>query len=50
MRRTLVLEVEARLGPEVSLHTVEGIGGRVTSAVFEAVPAVRRLVWIPPGD
>ncbi len=50
MGRSLVFDIEARLSPDVSLRTAEGIGSRVTSAVFDAVPAARRLNWIPRGD
>jgi cation diffusion facilitator family transporter len=49
MGRSLVLDIEARLSPDVSLHTADAIGARVTSAVFESVPAARRVNWIPRG-
>jgi cation diffusion facilitator family transporter len=47
MGRSLVLEIEARLDPDLSLKAAEAIGGRVTSAVLDAVPAARRVNWIP---
>ena len=50
MGRTLVLDIEGCLGPDVSLRTAEGIGTRVTAAVFAAVPAARRVNWVARGD
>jgi cation diffusion facilitator family transporter len=47
MGRSLVLEIEARLNPDISLKAAEGIGSRARSAVFDAVPSARRLNWIP---
>jgi cation diffusion facilitator family transporter len=47
MGRSLVLDIEARLDPDLSLQTAERIGSRVRSAVFDAVPAARRVNWIP---
>jgi divalent metal cation (Fe/Co/Zn/Cd) transporter len=47
MGRSLVLDIEARLSPDVSLGSPEGIGSRVRSAVFDAVPSARRVEWTP---
>lgn len=47
MGRSLVLDIEARLNPDISLKAAEGIGSRARSAVFDAVPSARRLNWIP---
>ena len=47
MGRSLVLDIEARLNPDISLETAEGIGSRARSAVLDAVPSARRLHWIP---
>ena len=47
MGRSLVLDIEARLNPDISLKTAEGIGNRTRSAVFDAVPSARRVNWIP---
>ncbi len=47
MGRSLVLDVEARLSPDLSLKSAEAIGRRVTTAVFDAVPTARRVNWIP---
>jgi cation diffusion facilitator family transporter len=47
MGRSLVLDIEARLNPDTSLETAEGIGSRARSAVLDAVPSARRLNWIP---
>jgi divalent metal cation (Fe/Co/Zn/Cd) transporter len=47
MGRSLVLDIEARLNPDISLETAEGIGRSARSAVFDAVPSARRLNWIP---
>lgn len=50
MGRSLVLDIEARLSPDASLKSADAIGSRVTSAVFDAVPAARRVNWIPRGN
>ena len=50
MGRSLVLDIEARLDPDLSLQAAEAIGNRVRSAVFDAVPAARRLNWVPRPD
>lgn len=50
MGRSLVQDIEGRLSPDDSLKAAEEIGSRVTSAVFDAVPAARRLNWIPRGN
>ncbi len=50
MGRSLLMDIEARLDPELSLQTAEGIGSRVRSAVFDAVPAARRLNWVARAD
>ncbi len=47
MGRSLVLYIEERLSPDVSLWSAEGIGRRVRSAVFDAVPSARRVEWTP---
>jgi cation diffusion facilitator family transporter len=47
MGRSLVLEVEGRLRPETSLDKAESIGQQVEAAVHGAVPAARRVQWIP---
>ncbi len=47
MGRSLVLDVEARLSPDLSLKSAEAIARRVTTAVFDAVPTARRGNWIP---
>ncbi len=41
MGRSLVLEVEARLIPGLSLEQADKIGSRVRTAAFDAVPAAR---------
>jgi cation diffusion facilitator family transporter len=47
MGRSLVIDIEARLNPDISLKTAEGVGSRARSAVFDAVPSARRINWIP---
>ena len=47
MGRSLVLDIEARLNPDISLETAEGIGSRARSAAFDTVPSARRVNWIP---
>jgi hypothetical protein len=47
MGRSLVIDIEARLNPDISLKTAEGIGSRARSAVFDAVTSARRVNWIP---
>jgi cation diffusion facilitator family transporter len=46
MGRSLMLEVEGFFGGEVSVDVADAIGRRVEGAVFEAVPAARRITWI----
>jgi cation diffusion facilitator family transporter len=46
MGRSLMLEVEGRLGAETSLERAESIGQQVEAAVRDAVPAARRVQWI----
>ena len=48
--RSLVMDIEARLDPDLSLEAAERIGSRVRSAVFDAVPSARRLTWVPRAD
>jgi cation diffusion facilitator family transporter len=47
MGRSLVLEIEAALDGDVSLDEADRLGARVETAVFTAVPAVRRISWCP---
>ncbi|HEY8735874.1 MAG TPA: cation diffusion facilitator family transporter [Candidatus Dormibacteraeota bacterium] len=47
MGRSLVIEVEAALSAETTLADAEAAGRRVETAILGAVPAVRRVDWIP---
>jgi cation diffusion facilitator family transporter len=47
MGRSLLLEVEAPLGPDAKLGDCDRIGAQVKAAVFAAVPAARAVQWIP---
>lgn len=47
MGRSLVLEVDLRIAADVRVGEVERIEERVETAIFDAVPAVRRLVCRP---
>jgi cation diffusion facilitator family transporter len=47
MGRSLVLEVEAELAPDLSLGEAERIGSGVEAAVHAAVPAARRVRFVP---
>jgi cation diffusion facilitator family transporter len=49
MGRSLVLDVEAQLAPSLTLEQADAVGGRVRTAIFAAVPSVRRLNWLPRG-
>jgi cation diffusion facilitator family transporter len=45
MGRSLVLEVEARVAPDLTVAEAEAIGCKVEDAVFAAVEAVRQVRW-----
>jgi divalent metal cation (Fe/Co/Zn/Cd) transporter len=45
MGRSLILDVEARLAPDVTLADAERIGSKVEDAVFDAVGSARRVHW-----
>jgi cation diffusion facilitator family transporter len=47
MGRSLVLEVEAELAPDLSLGEAERIGSGIEAAVHGAVPAARRVRFVP---
>ncbi len=47
MGRSLILEVEAELDDEVLLGHADRLGERVEAAIYEAVPAARRVCWRP---
>jgi cation diffusion facilitator family transporter len=47
MGRSLVLEIEAELDDDVTLQHADRLGARVETAVYEAVPAARRIQWCP---
>lgn len=47
MGRSLLVDVEAQLGPEVDLATADSIGSRVQAAISAAVPAARRVRFLP---
>jgi cation diffusion facilitator family transporter len=45
MGRSLLLDIEFPLGGDVPISEAEAIGQRVTTAVFAAVPAARKVTW-----
>lgn len=45
MGRSLILEVEARVAPDLTVADAEAIGCKVEDAIFDAVEAVRRVHW-----
>lgn len=47
MGRSLVIEVQGALPPDTSLADAGSMGHRIEAAVLDAVPAVRRVDWIP---
>lgn len=47
MGRTLLVEVEGYVAPEVSMSRSDGLGVRVDEAVRAAVPEVRVVQWSP---
>jgi cation diffusion facilitator family transporter len=47
MGRSLVLEVEAAMGPDTKLADADRVGAQVKAAVYAAVPAARVVQWIP---
>lgn len=50
MGRSLLLEIEAELQPDVTLARAEEIGAGVEAAVLRAVPAARKIQWVPRGQ
>jgi cation diffusion facilitator family transporter len=47
MGRSLILEVEAELDADTTLHRAHTIGHEVEALVLEAVPEASRVRWIP---
>ena len=47
MGRSLILEIEAELDDDVLLGHAGRLGERVEGAIYEAVPAARRVYWRP---
>jgi len=47
MGRSLLLEIDAVLDDDVLLGHADRLDSRVEAAVFEAVPAARRVQWRP---
>jgi cation diffusion facilitator family transporter len=47
MGRSLILEIEAELDDNVLLGHADRLGERVETAIYEAVPAARRVFWRP---
>jgi cation diffusion facilitator family transporter len=45
MGRSLILDVEGRVAPDLTVADADAIGGKVEDAVFDAVEAVRRVHW-----
>jgi divalent metal cation (Fe/Co/Zn/Cd) transporter len=50
MGRSLILEVEAELDPEITLLEADDVGRQVEAPVLDAVPEARQIRWIArPG-
>ena len=47
MGRSLILEIEVELDDDVLLGHADRLGERVEGAIYEAVPAARRVYWRP---
>jgi cation diffusion facilitator family transporter len=47
MGRSLILEVEVELNDDVLLGHADRLGDRVAAAIYQAVPAARRVYWRP---
>jgi cation diffusion facilitator family transporter len=47
MGRSLLVEIEAELDDDIVLGHADRLGARVEAAIYEAVPAVRRVHWCP---
>jgi len=47
MGRSLILEIDAELDDNVLLGHADRLGERVEAAIYEAVPAARRVYWRP---
>jgi hypothetical protein len=47
MGRSLLVEVEGYVGPDLSVAASELLGGRVEQAVAAAVPEARIVLWSP---
>jgi divalent metal cation (Fe/Co/Zn/Cd) transporter len=47
MGRSLIVEIEAELNDDVLLGRADRLGERVEAALYEAVPAARRVYWRP---
>lgn len=45
MGRSLILEVEARVAPDLTVADAEAIGCKVEDAIFDVVEAVRQVHW-----
>jgi cation diffusion facilitator family transporter len=51
MGRSLLLEVEGELEPDISLERADAVGRRVEAAVLRSVGPARQVRWIPrPGQ